>query len=183
MTDDLVAAEEKPQPIPPMPPLPAPPAGPFPPTRTQKAPGLALLLSVIFPGIGQVYNGQPAKALVFFFGLVGSIYATAEIGPFPFAFLIPFLYLYNILDAYRSADVLNARAAGGAAVAEEDALESPAWGGGLVLLGLLLLLNNLGYLNLAALRDYWPVLLIVTGGVLLYGSVRRRKDAGDAGRP
>ena len=34
--------------------------------------------------------------------------------PFPFAFLIPFVYFYNLVDAYRSASLINLKAAGGA---------------------------------------------------------------------
>src|SRR6188508_3165001 len=84
-----------------------------------KSPILALVLS-LFPGIGQIYNGQPAKALVFFFAWVGSIYLTAEANPF-FAFLIAFTYFYNLVDAWRSATVINARHARGAAFEDEDA--------------------------------------------------------------
>src|SRR5882672_674319 len=64
-----------------------------------KTPVVALVLS-LFPGIGQIYNGQPAKALVFFFAWAGSIYLTAETHPF-FAFLIAFVYFYNLVDAWR----------------------------------------------------------------------------------
>ena len=110
----------------PLPPLPLPAGAPAP--AAPKSPILALVLS-LFPGIGQIYNGQPAKALVFFFAWVGSIYLTAEANPF-FAFLIAFTYFYNLVDAWRSASVINARHAVGRALAEEDTNESPAWGGG-----------------------------------------------------
>jgi TM2 domain-containing membrane protein YozV len=147
------------------------PLGPKPP----KNPWLALVLS-LFPGLGQVYNGQPAKAFVFFSAWVGSIYGAAEIDPFPFAFLIPFVYLYNLIDAFRTASFINARALGGLPVPEEEAFESPLWGGSLLVLGLLLLLNNLGWLHLAALARYWPVALIVAGAAFLYGSIQRRRE-------
>ena len=150
--------------------VPAPPA-PKPP----KNPWLALILST-FPGLGQVYNGQPAKAFVFFSAWVGSIYGAAEISPFPFAFLIPFVYLYNMIDAFRTASLINARVLGGLPEPEDQAFESPWWGGGLLALGLLLLLNNFGWLRLAALARYWPVVLIVAGGAFLYGAIQRRRD-------
>ena len=141
-----------------------------------KSPILALVLS-LFPGIGQIYNGQPAKALAFFFGWVGSIYLTAEANPF-FAFLIAFTYFYNLVDAWRTASAINARHAGGLAVAEEDATESPAWGAVLMGVGALLLLNNLGWLRLASLQRYWPLVLIGAGAAFLYGSVQRAKREG-----
>jgi TM2 domain-containing membrane protein YozV len=159
-----------------LPPLP-PAAPPQPYVKQVKSPGVALVLS-LFPGLGQVYNGQPAKGLVFFFTWVGCIYGAAQVDPIPFAFGIPFVYLFNLVDAYRSACVVNLRSVG---QPEEELGESPAWGGTLVALGLLLLANNLGWLRLAALQRYWPVLLIVAGAAMLYGSLQRRKDPGNAG--
>jgi TM2 domain-containing membrane protein YozV len=145
-----------------------------------KTPVVALVLS-LFPGIGQIYNGQPAKALVFFFAWAGSIYMTAEAHPF-FAFLIAFTYFYNLVDAWRSAVAINARHARGAVV-EEDTTESPAWGAALIGVGALLLLNNVGWLRLAALQRYWPLVLMAAGGAFLYSSTRRakREAGGDGG--
>jgi len=148
----------------------AAPAGP-------KSAIVALVLS-LFPGIGQIYNGQPAKALVFFFAWVGSIYLTAETHPF-FAFLIAFTYFYNLVDAWRSALAINARHARETGVVEKDTTESPAWGAALIGVGALLLLNNLGWLRLAALQRYWPLVLMAAGAAFLYGSMRRAK--GEAG--
>lgn len=155
-------------------PLPAATPAPLVP-KPPKNPVLALVLS-LFPGLGQVYNGQPAKAFVFFSAWVGSIYGAAEIDPFPFAFLIPFVYLYNLIDAFRTASLINARAQGGLPAPEEETFESPLWGGSLLVLGLLLLLNNLGWFHLAALARYWPVALIVAGAAFLYSSIQRRRE-------
>jgi TM2 domain-containing membrane protein YozV len=140
--------------------------------RPPKSPGLALFLS-LFPGLGQVYNGQPAKAFVFFFTWVGSIYGAATLSPFPFAFLIPFIYLYNLVDAFRSAVFINDRHAGGATESEETGAESPAWGASLVVFGLLLLANNLGWLDLLSFRRFWPLILIVAGGAFIYSSIQK----------
>lgn len=157
----------------PLPAAPAAAAGP-------KSPVLALVLS-LFPGIGQIYNGQPAKALVFFFAWVGSIYLTAEANPF-FAFLIAFTYFYNLVDAWRTATAINARYAGGDAVPLDDTTESPSWGAALIGVGALLLLNNLGWLRLGSLQRYWPLVLMAAGAVFLYGSVQRaRRDGGGDG--
>jgi TM2 domain-containing membrane protein YozV len=157
------------------------PAGTTTAATLPKSPVLALVLS-LFPGIGQIYNGQPAKALVFFFAWAGSIYLTAEANPF-FAFLIAFTYFYNLVDAWRSAGAINARHARGSGVVEEDTAESPAWGAALIGVGALLLLNNLGWLRLAALQRYWPLVLMAAGAAFLYGSMRRakREAGGDGG--
>jgi TM2 domain-containing membrane protein YozV len=161
--------------------LPPPALAPVPPQpKPPKNPWLALILST-FPGLGQVYNGQPAKAFVFFSAWVGSIYGSAEISPFPFAFLIPFVYLYNLVDAFRSATLINARVLGGLPEPEDETFESPWWGGGLLALGLLLLLNNLGWIRLADFARFWPVILIVAGGAFLYGAIQRRREPGGRG--
>jgi len=159
--------------IPPLPPpLPAP-LGTAPPPRSLRNPWVAVVLSFFVPGVGQVYNGQPAKAVVFLLAFAGAIFGTAEINPFPFAFLIPFVYLFNLVDAYRGA--LLGRNRGPETI--EDVAESPAWGASLVVLGVLLLLHNLGWLHLDSLVRFWPVLLIVAGIAFLRGAIQRRNAA------
>jgi TM2 domain-containing membrane protein YozV len=155
------------------PPLPAP-------AMPLKSPGLAFFLSLLFPGIGQVYNGQPVKAIVFFCGLVAAIYGTT-ISPMPFAFLIPFVVLYNLVDAWRSAMLINARGAGQPAVEEEP--ESVWWGASLIVVGALFLLNNLGWFDLESISRYWPVLLIAAGGLILFRSLRKDTGTGSGDVP
>jgi TM2 domain-containing membrane protein YozV len=160
-------------PVIPATPAPPPPAG-SPYVRLPKSPGLAAFLS-LFPGLGQVYNGQIARAFVFFFGFVGSIYLTASGHEFPFAFVIPFVYLFNIIDAWKGASSINGRFLGGKAEPEvESGVESPLWGGTLAVIGLLVLFNNLGWLDLDRLARWWPVLLIAIGVYFLYGSIQKR---------
>jgi hypothetical protein len=177
---NVTDAEDQPMSSPTLDPLsslpPLPPPAVAPPPRPPKSPAFALFLS-LFPGLGQVYNGQLAKAFTFFFGFVGSIYGAAEIAPLPFAFLIPFTYFFNLVDAYKSALQINLRGQGGDLPVEEEAGESPAWGAVLLGIGLLILVNNLGWINLAALQRYWPVLLILAGGFFLYRSTQAKKNA------
>src|SRR5512136_781912 len=110
----------------PAPPALPPAAAPY--VRLPKSPGLAAFLS-LFPGLGQVYNGQIARAFAFFFAWVGSIYLTSTGHEFPFAFVIPFVYLYNMIDAWKVASAINQRFLGGRSEPEEAAtLESPVWG-------------------------------------------------------
>jgi len=156
-----------------LPPGAAPAAAPY--VRLPKSPGLAAFLS-LFPGLGQVYNGQIARAFVFFFAWVGSIYLTASGHEFPFAFMIPFVYLYNMIDAWKGATAINRRFLGGEGEKmEEDAVESPVWGGSLVAIGLLVLLSNMGWLDLDRLAQWWPLLLIAVGGYFIYGSILKKK--------
>jgi TM2 domain-containing membrane protein YozV len=144
-----------------------------------KAPWVALLLSLMMPGLGQIYNGQFAKAIFFFFAFSGSIYLITEGHPLPFAVFLPFIIFSNMIDAFRSATLINAR--GTSAVPEEDDIESPGWGIGLAVMGVLILLNNLGWLRLSALVPYWPLLLIAAGVVLLRRSLQRKAGNGSHG--
>jgi TM2 domain-containing membrane protein YozV len=170
VTTPVTPTEDGPPPLP-------PPTTAVPTVRQVKSPGLALLLS-IFPGMGQVYNGQPAKAFVMFLGWAISIYLTAEVNPMPFSFFIPFTYFYNLIDAYRSAVLINARPA----VVEEE-VESPGWGIGMIVLGLVLLLHNFDLIRLQSLQRYWPVLLIVAGAAFLRTATRRNPSGSGDGRP
>jgi hypothetical protein len=157
----------------PPPPPALPPAAPY--VRLPKSPGLAAFLS-LFPGLGQVYNGQIARAFAFFFAWVGSIYLTANGHEFPFAFVIPFVYLYNMIDAWKGAAAANQRFLGGRSEPEEGpSLESPVWGGILVVFGLVILASNLGWLDLERLAKWWPLLLIAVGVWFLYSSVTKKK--------
>ncbi len=158
-----------------------PPAAPY--VRLPKSPGLAAFLS-LFPGLGQVYNGHLARAFAFFFAWVGSIYLTATGHEFPFAFLIPFVYLYNLIDAWKGASAINQRFLGGRSEPEESvAVESPVWGALLVLFGFLILFNNLGWLDLERLARWWPLLLIAVGLWFVYASVQKKKAAEGADEP
>jgi TM2 domain-containing membrane protein YozV len=159
-----------------LPPLPTPgPVPSYPPAPPQvKAPLLAMLLSV-FPGLGQLYNEQPAKAVTFFFFVVGSIYGTAFISPFPFAFLIPFSWFYNLIDAWSSANEINRREGLGMRVRKDTSVESPLWGATLLALGLVLLVNNLGWLDLARLSRFWPLVMVVIGAAFLARALKARE--------
>ena len=154
------------------------PAPPPPPTRGLRVPVIALLLSFLFPGAGQIYNGQLAKALFVFFAFAGSIYGVIEAGPIPFALCIPFVFFFSIIDAYRTAVLLNNRAAGGTLLPEDEGFESPIWGASLVALGLLLFLNNVGWVRLASVARFWPLILIAAGAVFIRQAVSRKN-----GRP
>jgi hypothetical protein len=163
------------------PPPAAPPALPSqnaPYVRLPRSPGLAAFLS-LFPGLGQVYNGRIARAFVFFFSWVGAIYLTSTGHEFPFAFVIPFVYLFNIIDAWKGANAANARFLGGRTdPADDQQIESPIWGGSLAALGVLILMSNLGWLDLERLARYWPVLLIGVGVYFVWTSLQARKAGG-----
>jgi len=76
-------------------PLPPPPDGHTP------SPGLAAVLGFI-PGVGAMYNGQFAKALIHVLVFVSIIWITSNGSGF-FGIFIPFFVFYMVFDAYKTA--------------------------------------------------------------------------------
>ena len=71
---------------------------------TAKSPGLAAVLSVVVPGLGQMYDGK------FFAGLIGfaacvMLYWSFTVSAFDLFACGIFIHLYLIVDAYRSAEL------------------------------------------------------------------------------
>lgn len=86
-----------------------------------KSAGIAAVLSVIFSGLGQIYNGQIFKGLVILLVQAANVFVVTEffiasIILIPLAFIsIPFavvLWVWAIYDAYRGAEKINRRRAG-----------------------------------------------------------------------
>lgn len=73
-----------------------------------KSPGVAAVLGFFFPGIGQIYNGQFLKGIVF----LGIDAANALLMLIWIGFLTaPLFMLFSAWDAYRSAEAHNRRLA------------------------------------------------------------------------
>jgi TM2 domain-containing membrane protein YozV len=73
--------------------------------RERKSAGIAAVCSFLFTGLGQIYNGQIGKGILFV--IIGIILA------FTILFLIgiilyPIFWVYNIYDAYSTAKKINA---------------------------------------------------------------------------
>ena len=78
-----------------------------------KNPGLAAILSFFYMGLGQIYNGQLSKGILFIIAYTISwVLMIVVIG-----FLTtPVMWIYGMYDAYKSAEKINAdiaRTAGG----------------------------------------------------------------------
>jgi Domain of unknown function (DUF5668)/B-box zinc finger len=84
-----------------MPPAGATPVPPVPPPAHTPSPGLAAVLGFI-PGVGAMYNGQFAKALVHVLVFVSIIWITSNGSGF-FGIFIPFFVFYMVFDAYKTA--------------------------------------------------------------------------------
>lgn len=140
-------------------------------------PGLAGVLSGFFPfGVGAVYNGQYAKGLAHMLIFVVLVWgassgANAAYETF-FGIAIAFFYVYQIIDAVRSAHAIRA----GRPAPDPFGL-SGAFGGGerlnfsqapvgaiiLIGLGFLFLLNTMGWFHFFWMGRLWPLILIVIG--------------------
>lgn len=78
--------------------------------RHQKSPGLAALLSAIIVGLGQVYNGQIEKGVIFFIFFYISVFVVwySFLLFFGFAFLrymiLISIWMYSIYDAHQTAE-------------------------------------------------------------------------------
>ena len=140
------------------------------------SPGLAGVLSGFFPfGVGAVYNGQYAKGLahlLIFVALVLGASQGGDTGGAIFGLGIAFFYVYQIIDAVRSAHAIRlgqpapdpfglstAFGTGG----RSDFTRVPV--GALVLIGLgvLFLLNTMGIFHAYWIHRLWPLILIVIG--------------------
>jgi len=152
--------------------------------RPQKSPGLAGILSVIFPfGAGALYNGQYTKALFHLIIFSGLVYSQRYGGGQPFMglFLAAFL-VYQFFDNIQSARAINAAAAGeqpatGTAQELPEIVSSGSifWGAFLIVLGVVLILANFEVILYSTLRDFWPVAVIVVGLKLVADSMAKAK--------
>ena len=70
----------------------------------RKEPGIAAVLSFIFVGLGQIYNGQIGKGISFI--VIGVIFLFTMLLLIGFI-LYPLFWIYNIYDAYNTAKNIN----------------------------------------------------------------------------
>jgi len=156
------------------------------------SPGLAGVLAGFFPfGVGAVYNGQYAKGLAHMLIFVALCFGASTAGDNTeviFGLGIAFFYIYQIIDAVRSAHAIRA----GLPAPDPFGL-AKAFGSGervdfnrvpvgalvLIGLGVLFLLNTMGLFHAYWIHRLWPLILIVIGVWLL---VKRFSPPGSATR-
>jgi len=90
-------------------PAPGPAAGPGPApqivvVRAPKSPGVAVLLSFLLAGLGQIYNGQIGKGLLFMIAYLCSLGLMWVLIGFIIA---PILWIWSMVDAYKTAERIN----------------------------------------------------------------------------
>jgi TM2 domain-containing membrane protein YozV len=142
------------------------------------SPYLAAGFSLILPGLGAAYNGQVAKAILHF-ALFSTFFHMATItrgAPF-FSFAIFFIYLFAVVDAYRTAQLIRS---GTVPEMEQDAIltklfRNPlTWGISLILLGSISLLHTFFNVTLL-LRDLIPITILIIGILMVFDHFRRPK--------
>jgi LiaI-LiaF-like transmembrane region len=154
-------------------------AGSRPPTPRlgPKNPWLAGILS-LFPGLGNVYNGLYARGVTFFLLAVLTIYLASH-GSDLWGMGVAFVWLFNVVDAYRQAMLINlgyaddpalARRLGGAAAAREKLFAGTV----LLIIGVLALFDRFFPFYLDRLLDFWPVAFIAAGAWLIWKALQAK---------
>jgi TM2 domain-containing membrane protein YozV len=137
-------------------------------------------LCALLPGMGAVYNRQNVKAVVHFVTIIG-LFQLSDLHVFEALFGMAGVafYVYSIIDAYRTARLI---AQGETPAADEArfkrglARRAPAIGAGLIVTGLLMVLQLLRPLGLyISMGRLIPVVLIIFGGFLLTRYFKRSR--------
>lgn len=74
--------------------------------KIYKNPGVAAVLSAVFIGLGQIYNGQIGKGIFFIILFVISILLMFIIAT-GIVFITAMLWIWNVVDAHKSAKRIN----------------------------------------------------------------------------
>jgi hypothetical protein len=193
-TPEVEAAESPQKPTPPAPPeppsppepgeAPAPPPverAPLPAYAPEpgppKAPALAAILSVFFPGVGHLYVWAYERAFMIWATITVCIILIVY-GFWPFSILIAFVYFFGIFDAYREAQLYNLRA-------EDQELPKPRPDGqGRLMFGVFLavvaavvLADKLDLFDMDWIYDWWPVPVFLLGVYFIIAAIWDRFKA------
>ncbi|HVS86605.1 MAG TPA: DUF5668 domain-containing protein [Candidatus Acidoferrum sp.] len=138
------------------------------PTRAGN-PGAAFVLGFLFPGLGAVYNGQYNKALIhivvfaaFILGLSSDMDGGMKA---VFGILLGGFIFYMAFDAMRTAQS-NQRGETPADPLESWSKNRPVGPIILIVLGAIFLLNNFDWFPFYRLVRFWPLILIIVGGLM-----------------
>jgi hypothetical protein len=144
--------------------------------RPPKSAAAAGILSGIFPGIGQIYNGEYLKGILFIIIFAGLVSMQPHRGQPFLGLLLAGFWFFQLIEAIQTAKTINRRAlveAGGETAAGTPeatplaatpaARGSVFWGIVLVALGGIFLLANFSLIDFDRVIDFWPLVVIVIG--------------------
>jgi hypothetical protein len=141
------------------------------------SPGVAFILGFVFPGLGAVYNGEYNKALIqivvfatFILGLSSDMDdgMKAVLG-----ILLAGFIFYMAFDAMRAAQSKQ-RGETRADPLESWSKNQPVGPIILIVLGAIFLLHNFDWFPFYRLERFWPLILIVAGGLMFRNRLRGR---------
>lgn len=167
----------------PEPSTPAPASVPLPrpvPAVGQKNPWIAAFLS-LFPGVGNIYNGLYMRGVTFFLIVMSCIVVADK--EEAVAVAVAFFWIFNVLDAYRQATLINYGYAQDLGLTDLPKHPRASQGGIaagviLTLIGLVALLDQYFVIDLEWLFDLWPVALMGIGLWITWSSIKNRRRAG-----
>jgi hypothetical protein len=154
----------------------------------RKSAVLAGVLS-LFPGLGQIYVGYYQKGFLHC-GIMAVTIAMLSSYPFNrsdgltplLALFLSFFWLYNIIDAARTAslynDALNGLSAQELPAFRSGFSRSSSLATGLILfvLGFMAFLGTKFDVSMEWLATWWPVVPMIGGAYLVFRGVRERRD-------
>jgi len=149
-----------------------------------KSPRIAAAMSVV-PGLGQIYIGYYVRGFVTAATFILMVYMAnqvpGDIAPI-FGFSAAFVWMFNIIDAGRTAALYNHSIAGVESIELPENFKMPATGGSLVggtlltAFGLLALSNTALGFSLLWLESWWPVFPLALGVYLITASLKERSS-------
>ena len=134
----------------------------------KRSPAAAFWLSLL-PGVGHVYVGQPTKGLVLIVSVASAIYLASEGAGAFVGIIIPFLWIFSMIDAHRSAVELNHLVDTGQPLPTQTEVFafSKWWGWALIVVGVVFTVDNYGWFEIDWILDLWPVAIIAMGVTIL----------------
>ncbi len=138
-------------------------------------------VAAVIPSIGAVYNREYIKAVVHFAVFAGLLIIGESVEPFQMAAFV--FYVFTIIDAYRSAEAIARRIPNPPAEDTLEGISLPLWGGALILMGIVFLLDSLDVFRVKAIVKFWPLIFIALGSYLIFDylrALRRSREEGSA---
>lgn len=131
----------------------------------KRSPATALWLSML-PGAGHVYLGQASKGFMLIVLFACAIQLAGEAAFF--GVMIAFIWLYGVIDAYRSAQEHNLLVETGRSPPKPAAFAFTRWWGFVLIgLGTVFFVDNFGWLDIEWIWNFWPLGLIGLGVFIL----------------